>query len=187
MVVCYIVLLQVLLTMSYATIPFLTHNKAIGKGWYMFIVDANLHNVGLPDFENFVFCTDTKSDMTEGKHKMAKAYDKLQEYFVTEKLQARVHFAYALRHDKEKVYACVIGPLQLMMEGEIEKMEHFVDNTIPGITSNMVGFQLNYPALKYSFDEDLKSIRKFVKNKETIPDDASSMVNDIVLRTGHLM
>ena len=165
----------------------LTENKeTIPKGWYMFIIDVNICKVGLPDFKNFYFCTRSKSKNNDGMQSMATAYDMLEEYFAAEGLRAHVHYAYALRNDKKKIYACVIGPLQLLMEAEIKKMEHFVDNKIPGITSNMVGYQLKYTALNHPSNDRLRAVSKMAKNKEKITDDATSVLNHL-LRSGHLL
>ena len=152
----------------------LTNNKeTLPNGWYIFIANVNIHKVGLPDFESFYFCTKSRSNKNEGMHKMATAYNMLQEYFAAEGLKADVHFAYALQNDKKKIHACVIGPLQLLMEGEINKMEHFVENNIPGITSNMVGYKLKYTPFNHSSHDDLRAVSKMTKNKETITDDAN--------------
>ena len=165
----------------------LAQNKqTMSEGWYMFIVDANIHEVGLPDFENFYFATKSKSDRNESMLKMAKAYNMLQQYVAAEGLQAHVHFAYALQNDKKKVYACVIDPLQLLEEQQINKMQNFVENRIPGITSNMVGYQLKYTALNHSSHDHLRAVSKMTNNKQRFTDDATSVLHHL-LRSGYLL
>ena len=73
-----------------------------------------------------------------------------------------------------KGYAKKLQDKMHRKHAEATKVEHYAENKTPRITRNMVGYDLTF-------------LHKFFKKKVKLTDAENSMLDDIVLRCGHLV
>ena len=172
------------------------HNKTFTKGLYMIILDKDISKVGLPDFKDVYLYVNPEDNCctacigNETVQTMSTASNAIQSYFEIEDIEAHVHFVHTLENDKDKTYACVIGPLHHLSEDQVNKVEHFTQNKIPGITSNMVGYQLKStePFMDlYHVYHDSTFLPKFIDCKQRLFDEENTFLNNIALRCNSLV
>lgn len=137
--------------MSSAKTPLFVRCTEVQKGQYMFILQNDIHQVGMLKFRNTYYCANgeevycRKIEKHEGAERMMKATNMIRLYAKKEGIDARAYF---IQHFSEKndkiIYGCMIGPLYTMSEQESNKVEQYVTNEIPDVTSNMIAYQRKY-------------------------------------------
>ena len=154
----------------------------------MIILNRDISEVGLPDFKDVYLCNGTTQNKTV--QRMTTASNAIQSYFAIEGIQAHVHFVHTLENDNNKIYACIIGPLHHLSEDQVNKVEHFAKNKIPGITGNMVGYQLKStePFMDlYHVYHDSSFLHRYIDYKRRLFDEQNTFLNNIALRCNSLV
>lgn len=121
------------------------------RGRYMFILQDDFCQVGMPKFSKTYFCVNqeemcsSNNNQDESLCRMMKAATMIRSYAKQEEIDARVYVVqYELENDGKIFYACMIGPLYLFSKDDLEKVEKYVLNEIAWVTSNMIRYQRKY-------------------------------------------
>ena len=120
--------------------------REVPKGWYLFLLEDNINKIGFPDFRNLYACPNPRLTccLTRNQKKTMKrmitAKRMIESYAIAEHIPARMRLVHHLERGEKKIHACMIGPLSEMTGDQLKKIEHFVENEIPGVTDNMIGY-----------------------------------------------
>ena len=128
-------------------LPLVHCHEQVPKGWYMFVADEDLETAGWPDMRNMFLCRSPKQTAcgttdknSQGTIDIAEVMKHLELYNDKSGIDIKPKLVYRFYANGDALHACMIGPLYLLSVKQINKLEQYAENSIPGVTYRNIGY-----------------------------------------------
>ena len=113
----------------------------------MFVADDDLETAGWPDMRNMFLCRSpkqtacgTRDKNSQGTIKIAEVMKHLELYNDKSGIDIKPKLVYRFYANGDALHACMIGPLYSLSLKQINNLEEYAENSIPGVTYRNIGY-----------------------------------------------